>query len=178
LRVPIVPGLLVAAALAISAGAAAIPAAAQPQADGATCVAMFRQFDILQEMYPNNRARYSNRAAQPPVLTQAQLLRNAGCVTMTRELAPMAGLTPHPFGDSGAAIRPSRMHAGVVTSMQDDAEVRAFFEANGVPAASIGSAPLGRRIYVGPFATQGALDHARDLAVRMGFASPYYPASM
>jgi hypothetical protein len=160
--------LLVAAALA-GGGAAAAPR----QADGPTCVAMFKQFDVLQKLYPNNRARYQNRAAQPPVLAQAQLLRNAGCITLTRELAPMAGLTPRPIGGGGPAIRPTRVHAGVVTSMQDDAAVRAFFEANGVPARSIGSAPLGRRIYVGPFATQGALDQARDLAVRMGFASPY-----
>jgi hypothetical protein len=165
--------ILAAAVLALAAPLAA----AQPQADGAACVAMFRQFDLLQSMYPNNRARYQNRAAQPPVMAQAQLLRNAGCITMTRELAPMATLQPRPVAGGGPAIVPVQLHVGVVTSMQDDASVRAFFEANGIRARSIGSAPLGRRIYIGPFASQGALDQARDLAVRAGFASPY-PADM
>jgi hypothetical protein len=176
--VRLLPALGVAAALAALAGVAPVPAAAQSRnADGATCVALFQQFDVLQKLYPNNRALYQNRAAQPPVEVQAQLVRNAGCLTLTRELAPMAGLTPHGVGDSGPAIAPIRLHAGVVTNMQDDADARAFFEASGIPARSVGSAPLGRRIYIGPFATQGALDEARDLAVRAGFASPY-PARM
>jgi hypothetical protein len=61
----------------------------------------------------------------------------------------------------------------VVTNMEDDAAARAFFAANGVPARSIGSPALGRRIYLGPFRTRGDLDVARDLAVRAGFAFPY-----
>ena len=65
------------------------------------------------------------------------------------------------------------LHAGVVTNMEDDARARAFFAEHGVRARSIGSAPLGRRIYIGPFATQGALDSAVQLAVGAGFASPY-----
>jgi hypothetical protein len=57
--------------------------------------------------------------------------------------------------------------------MADDGNALAFFEANGVPARSVGSSALGRRIYLGPFATQGALDGARELALRAGFAYPY-----
>ena len=57
--------------------------------------------------------------------------------------------------------------------MQDDARARAFFASKGVTARSVGSAPLGRRIYIGPFVTQGALDQARALALDAGFASPY-----
>ena len=81
-----------------------------------------------------------------------------------------------PVVDGGPAIPPVSLHAGVVTNMADDADARAFFEAHGVPARSIGSPGLGRRIYLGPFRTQAALDGARDLAVRAGFAYPY-PAS-
>jgi hypothetical protein len=172
-RLRLLPAATIAAALAVSTAAAPVPAASQPQADGATCVALFKQFDLLQSMYPNNRQRYSGRSAQPPVETQAQLVRNAGCITLTRELAPMATVKPHPIADSGPAITPTQLHAGVVTNMEDDANVRAFFAANGIQSKSVGSAPLGRRIYVGPFATQGGLDAARDLAVRAGFASPY-----
>ncbi|MFO1140989.1 MAG: hypothetical protein U1E59_01150 [Amaricoccus sp.] len=138
---------------------------------------MFQQFDTLQWLYPNNKSRYQNRVAQPPVATQAQLVRNAGCITTSAELAGMAQVEPGTIANSGAAIAPTSLHAGVVTSMEDDARARAFFAAHGIQARSIGSAPLGRRIYIGPFATQGALDRARDLAVRAGFASPY-PARM
>ena len=177
MRVPIVPGLpgLLVAALLAAGGAPA--ASGRAPADSATCVALFQRFDVLQRMYPNNRQRYQNRVAPPPVAAQAQLVRNAGCITSTAELAPMEGLAPGVVADAGPAIAPVQLHAGVVTNMQDDARARAFFEAHGVRARSIGSAPLGRRVYIGPFATQGALDRARDLAVRAGFASPY-PADL
>jgi hypothetical protein len=172
-RWPILSALLI--ALALPAGGAA--AAGAPPADGPACVAMFRQFDLLQSMYPNNRSRYQNRVAQPPVEAQAQRVRNAGCITTTAELTPMDAVPPGIVADAGAAIAPVQLHAGVVTNMQDDARARAFFEAHGVRARSIGSGPLGRRIYVGPFRTEGALDGARALATRAGFAAPY-PADM
>ena len=57
--------------------------------------------------------------------------------------------------------------------MADEANAIAFFNAHGARARSIGAAGLGRRIYLGPFATQGALDQARDLAVAAGFTAPY-----
>jgi hypothetical protein len=78
-----------------------------------------------------------------------------------------------PVTEAGPAIPPVSLHAGVVANMQDDARARAFFEGQGVPARSVGSAPLGRRIYLGPFATVGALDQTRDLALRAGFVAPY-----
>ena len=92
------------------------------------------------------------------VEAQAQRVRNAGCITLTRDLAGMEAVGGPPVADSAPAIPPISLHAGVVTNMQDDARARAFFAAHGVPARSVGSAPLGRRIYLGPFATQGALD--------------------
>jgi len=161
---------------AVLAGALVpLPAAAQSQAQASptTCVAMFRQYDVLENLYPNNRQRYANRVAPAPVVAQAQVIRNAGCITLTRELAPMATLRPAPVVDGGRRITPTRLHVGVVTNMADDAATQAFFQASGVSARSIGSAPLGRRIYVGPFATEGALDAASALAVTAGFASPY-----
>ena len=69
------------------------------------------------------------------------------------------------------------MHAGVVTSMEDEAAALAFFAATGRRARSIGAAGLGRRIYLGPFATEGALDGATALARAAGFAAPY-PADL
>jgi hypothetical protein len=140
-------------------------------------VALFQEFDILQQMYPNNQRRYENRVAHPLVEAQAQRVRQAGCITMTRDLAGMETTGPAPATppamSPGAAIAPISLHAGVVTNMADDARARAFFESHGIPARSVGSAPLGRRVYLGPFATQRALDAARDLALRAGFVAPY-----
>jgi hypothetical protein len=169
LRLP--PPIL--AALAIAGCAPGQIAGPGPQASGNDCAALFRQFDILEAMYPSNQRRYQNRVAPPPVEAQAQLVRNAGCITLTRDLDGMEAAGGAPVTPSGPAIAPISLHAGVVTNMEDDARARAFFASQGVPARSIGSAPLGRRIYLGPFATQGALDAARDLALRAGFASPY-----
>jgi hypothetical protein len=164
--------LAFAAALALAACVEAQPGG-PTRASGNVCVALFQEFDVLQRMYPNNQRRYENRAARPLVEAQAQRIRQAGCITLTRDLAGMEAVGGPPVANAGPAIAPLLLHAGVVTNMQDDARARAFFEAHGLPARSVGSAPLGRRIYVGPFATQGALDQARDLALRAGFVAPY-----
>jgi len=58
-----------------------------------------------------------------------------------------------------------------------DAPPVAFFQRQGVRVRSVGRAGLGRRIYIGPFATEGALESARQLAISAGFTSPY-PANL
>jgi hypothetical protein len=135
-------------------------------------VALFRQFDRLEALYPSNQRRYQDRVAPPLVEAQAQRLRMNDCITLTRDLSGMETAAA-PAAVGGPGIAPVSLHAGVVTSMEDDARARAFFASQGVPARSIGSAPLGRRVYLGPFDTQGALDSARDLAFRAGFRYPY-----
>lgn len=168
------PLLILTIAAAIAGSAAGAPASAQTRpADAATCVVLLKQFDVLQNLYPNNKSRYDGRVAQPPVETQAQRVRNSGCITLTRELVGMETVAAPPVSNAGPAIAPTQLHAGVVTNMADDARARAFFASKGVLARSVGSAPLGRRIYIGPFATQGALDEAAALALAAGFASPY-----
>ena len=161
------------AALALAGCVQGTPATGPSPVSGNTCVALFQQFDVLETMYPSNQRRYENRVAPPLVEAQAQRLRVAGCITMTRDLQGMESLPATRLADAGPPIPPVSLHAGVVTSMADDARARAFFEARGVPVRTVGSAPLGRRVYLGPFATQGGLDQARDLALRAGFAAPY-----
>ncbi len=170
MRVRSVSALAIAAALA---GCAAASAPGPSRAGGELCTALFQQYDVLETLYPSNQRRYENRVAPPPVETQAQRIRNAGCITLTRDLAGMETATAPAAAGPGPAIAPVSLHAGVVTNMEDDARARAFFASHGVPARSVGSAPLGRRVYLGPFATQGALDAARALALSAGFASPY-----
>ena len=83
---------------------------------------------MLQRMYPNNQRRYENRVAPPLVEAQAQRVRQAGCITLSRDLAGMEATEGGPVTDSGPAIAPISLHAGVVTNMEDDARARAFFE--------------------------------------------------
>lgn len=161
------------AALALAACVQGPSPTGPSRASGNTCVALFQRYDILEAIYPDNQRRFDNRVARPPVEMQAQLIRQAGCITLTRDLVGMESAPATPVTDSGPAIPSVGLHAGVVTNMADDARSRAFFAARAVPARTVGSAPLGRRVYLGPFATEGALDQARDLALRAGFAAPY-----
>lgn len=141
--------------------------------EGASCVLLFQQFDRVEDTMSTPRGRRDRMAIPPALQLPAQRLRSAGCLTMTADLAPMSRLDTPAVVDGGRAIPPTRVHAGAVTSMADDAAARAFFAAHGVEATSIGSPALGRRVYVGPFATEGALQGALDLARAAGFASPY-----
>jgi hypothetical protein len=165
-------GISLAAVLALG-GCAGGPAPGPARASAEQCVALFRQFDVLENLYPDNQRRFQDRVASPPVAAQAQWLRNAGCITMNADLAGMDEYAGPLVADGGAAIPPTSLHAGVVTSMEDDARARAFFSGKGVPVRTIGSAPLGRRVYIGPFGTEGAVNGARELALGAGFAFPY-----
>jgi hypothetical protein len=135
------------------------------------CVALFETYDRIKASMstPSGRA---DRMVIPPVLQRpVQDLQEAGCLTMSDELD--VEVAAPPVVDGGAAIAATGVHAGIVTDMGDEAAALAFFEAQGIEARSIGAAGLGRRIYLGPFATQGALDGAMALARAAGFASPY-----
>ncbi len=140
------------------------------------CVDLFQTFDRT-EANMSTPTGWRDRMVIPPALQRPTIrLRSAGCITMSDDLAPMATLAAPAVTDSGRAIPPTRIHAGAVTSMADDAAAKAFFTAHGLNATSIGSSALGRRIYVGPLTTEGALQGALALAQSAGFASPY-PAS-
>ena len=153
--------------------ACAAPAIGPSRATGPDCVALFRAYDVTAATM-STPGGWSDWMSIPPALQwPIARLRNAGCLTMSDDLAPLSTIGPAPVVESGPAIPPTSLHAGVVTSMADEVTVLAFFDEHGVRARSIGAAGLGRRIYLGPFRTQGGLDSARDLAVRAGFASPY-----
>ena len=107
----------------------------------------------------------------------ARLLRMGNCLTFTDQLAPLATLGPEAGAraraNAGPSIPPTSVHVGSVTSMADEARVIDFFAAQGLRARGLGAPYLGRRIYVGPFATAGALEGAMGLARDAGFAYPY-----
>ncbi len=162
---------LAAAALAgCAAGPGTSPVA---RGDGPACVEAFRWYDSVAATMSTPSGRGDHMAIPPDLQMPVSRIRSLGCLTFSDDLAPMATVSRPPVADGGPAIPRTSIHAGVVTSMGDEADALAFFTAHGVRARGLGAAGLGRRIYLGPFVTQGALDQARDLAVAAGFASPY-----
>lgn len=162
------------AALAISAGTAGAQSLDNPR-----CPMWFNLYDTTVQQFGNNTR--GNRQAPAPVMNAARQVRMGNCLTFARALAGLDAI-PEAAGakartPSGPAIRPIYIHAGIVTSTEDDARARAFFERQGLGVRSVGAAYLGRRIYVGPFATAGQLEAARTLAIQAGFAYPY-PAAI
>lgn len=168
MRALTVPVLLALAACAAGPG----PAPAS-RADAATCVEAFRWYDLVDATMSTPRGLDGDMPIPPDLQMPVSRIRSLGCLTMSDDLAPMATASRPAVADGGALIPRTWVHAGVVTNMVDEAEAVAFFGAHGAPARGLGAAGLGRRIYVGPFATQGALDRAIDLAVAAGFAAPY-----
>lgn len=159
------------AAAAVLAGCGPDPLPTDvPPAD---CVALFQRFDAMERYLGTLGGLEDRFSAHPELMQEGRRIQRAGCLTFTNELSGMESVAGPPVVDSGPAIIPTSLHAGVVTDMAEDARALAFFEAAGVQARSVGSAPLGRRIYLGPFRTGGALASAAELARRAGFASPY-----
>ncbi|TPE50424.1 hypothetical protein FJM51_11535 [Amaricoccus solimangrovi] len=101
----------------------------------------------------------------------------ANCLTFSDQLAPMSALGPEAGlaarTPSGPVIPPTDLHVGIVTSTADETRAITFFAAQGLRARGIGAPYLGRRIYVGPFTTAGALEGGAALARAAGFAYPY-----
>ena len=162
--------VVIMASVALSLGACAPAGGPVDTAPGwGNCVALFRNYDLLEQTV----RRPDDRTIPPGLNLPISLLRQNGCIAVTADLVGMESLPVVPITDGGAAIAPISLHAGVVTSTEDDARSRAFFAARGVQARSVGVAGLGRRIYLGPFRTDGALNAARELAVSAGFAYPY-----
>lgn len=140
------------------------------------CPARFQIYETATRMSgaPDNQR---SRTVSPQVHAAARWLRMGNCLTFTDQLAPMATLgaaagqkarTP-----AGPTMAPTWLHVGIVTSSADEARAIAFFSAQGLGARGLGAAFLGRRIYVGPFTTLGAMEGGEALARAAGFAYPY-----
>ncbi|MBB5223614.1 hypothetical protein HNP73_003568 [Amaricoccus macauensis] len=159
------------AALAVLAGLVACTGVPPPAPTD--CVSLFERFDLIEATMSTAGPRRDQPTIRPELQRITSAIRQYGCISLSRELNFDAAPTA-PIVESGPRlVPPVRIHAGAVTSMSDDAAARAFFESHGLRATSIGSAALGRRIYVGPFATRGALDAALALARSAGFTHAY-----
>ncbi len=162
-----------AGALALVLGLMPSVASAQ-QLDNPRCPFLFNQYEVATRVFGENSYR-RDQMLPSGVMNAARSLRMGNCLTFTDAMTGMdkvSGRAGGPAG-SGAPIAPVYLHAGIVTSMADDAKAREFFEAHGFQARSVGAVLLGRRIYVGPINTTGGFEEARNLALAAGFAYPY-----
>jgi len=170
---------LVAAAAIVAAPIVAAPVLAAAPRDASTCLALYGHYDNLAWLYPNNKwSNEGSRVMQPSELSRPmQLLRTNGCLTTSGDIDGMpalfARLAPHSIRDSGAAIPATALHVGIVTGFYDEGRVTQFFRGLGYRSRGVGAIGLGRRIYLGPFTSQGALDEAIGIAREAGFISPY-----
>jgi hypothetical protein len=155
--------LLAAAAIGLAACAAGPP----PLPSNAVCAALFDRLDVI-EFTPQTGFGFDFRQAQ------LARIREGRCLTFTREISGLETFEARPApAPTGLGLRPTvAVQAGVVTNMDDDARALAFFQRFGYRARSVGSAGLGRRIYV-EATTQGAVLDIVALAGAAGFVGAY-----
>lgn len=169
-------GLLVAVG-----GCSGGPIADQPsRGDPAVCLDLFESYDRAVRFNPSNA--YGTDDAPAPIMPSgverpARLLVRGGCLTSAADLDGMpalaAKLAGHQVADSGPAIPEVPVHLGIVTGIGDEREATRFFRGLGYRSRGIGAPGLGRRLYIGPFVSQGALEDAIGIAREAGFVAPY-----
>jgi hypothetical protein len=164
---------------ALLLGACAAGNAPDAARDAERCVFLFDQYDALVDLYPNQALGGFGIGgiAFNPIQQQIAFIRSADCLTRESELDGMEALGENlrPFTPEtgGGAIPPVTIMAGIVTSPAAETRAVAFFQSLGYPTRTVGAPQLGRRILVGSFTTQGALDQALAVAREAGFESAY-----
>lgn len=172
---------LMAGVMLVVAGCSGMALVDEPsRGDPAACLAAFEAYDRAVWLYPSNKFGSDDAPATmvpAPVSRPAQALVTQGCLTSSADLAGMpalaARLAGHRVVDSGAAIRPTALHLGIVTGIGDEQESTWFFRGLGYRSRGVGAPTLGRRLYIGPFVSQGALDEAIAIAKEAGFIAPF-----
>lgn len=169
--------LWLAAALAVLAGCQDTPASMAVSGDqGAVCERRLQDFDRAELFFSNGgwgREQFLSREVQ----RAAQDARQAGCVTGTgitdRLAAQLPAAKAMPRGEHGAPIQPIWLQAGIVGGISAELQSRDFFSALGFTVRSRGAPGLGRRVFIGPFSTEGGLADAAAIARSVGFVAPY-----
>jgi hypothetical protein len=169
-----------AAALLLLAGTAACTAGTTPPPSRAeVCAWYFARYDTAVRVYGTPSIDEDFGLVPPAPLSRwIEGLRRNGCVTTSSELdglqALAARLAPYRIDNSGPALRrPVPIHLGIVTNFYDQGRVSEFVRGLGYRTRSVGAETLGRRIYIGPFTTQSAVDQALAVAREAGFIAPY-----
>jgi hypothetical protein len=162
---------------AAAALAGALLAGAAAQAASPFCTARFGDYDRAVLFFGSSGAQQEHPRVAPAIDRSIQRLRAGDCLTGWDEIAGLQllgdDLRGTLRGEHGAPIRPTTLQVGVVLGVSSEVQARQFFAGLGYRVRSQGAPYLGRRIYVGPFTTEGGLAEARDVALRAGFVAPY-----
>jgi hypothetical protein len=168
---------LAAPVLAILAGCQDVPGRDPVMADPtATCERRLQEYDRAALFFSNGD--WGRRQSMSPQIQQAaQAARQAGCVTgadVTDWLASqLPGIRGTLRGEQGAPIERTWLQVGVVGGISAEVQSRNFFSGLGYSVRSRGAPALGRRIFIGPFATAGGLAEAIEVSRRVGFIAPF-----
>lgn len=172
-RFPLRLALVLLTGLAGCAGSDAVAPASRD------CVALFTQYDRLERSGQDTSFDPASGTLElsPALARQTQFLIRGGCRTRTADLDRLEDLaTAHPefrIATGGAQIPPVPVHLGVLTAIGDERAVTRAFRSLGYQSRGLGAMGLGRRIYIGPFTDQAALDQALAIAREAGFKAPY-----
>lgn len=164
-------------ALAILAGCQDVPGRDPAMADPtATCERRLQEYDQAALFFSGSDWG-RNQTIPMQIQRAAQSAREAGCVTGGEVTDWLAGQLPAIRGtlrgEHGAPIAPTWLQVGIVAGVSSEVQTREFFAGLGFRPRSRGAQGLGRRIFIGPFVTEGGLAEAIELSLRVGFVAPY-----
>ena len=149
------------------------------RADPETCLVLFESLDRTIRFYPPDtfRTRSGRRVVNPRISRTAIKILRAGCTTDQADLVVMDTLASElgdfRIEDSGPPSEVNALQVGIVTGLIDEVRVAQFFGRLGYRYRSSGVEMLGRRIFIGPIRSEGAMEQAIDVARRAGFIAPY-----
>ena len=160
--------------------AACAPPPADPVARGELCRDAFRAYDREKRLNPDflpirsvpDRPLFAEGSREFAV--ESRLLQ-FDCLLRPDDMPDIAAL------DRGGLAKPAPVtpaprqyvHLALVTSNADEAALRGFAESLGYSAGAKGVKRLGRRVYLGPFASAEEQAAALRLAEALGIGSAY-----
>ena len=149
------------------------------RADPETCLILFASLDRTIRFYPPDtyRSRSGRRIINPRLSRIVHKILRGGCTTDQADLVVMDTLASElgdfRIEDSGSPSETNALQVGIVTGLIDEVRVAQFFGRLGYRYRSSGVEMLGRRVFIGPIRSEGAMEQAIDVARRAGFIAPY-----
>lgn len=166
---------LAALSLAALAAACTTPPGTAPD-HAAICERALSAYDTAAWLYPV--PRFGDDGVTPPAALSRAVgdVRENGCLTSGEDLADLPAvaqrLKPFAMDTRGPEISETTVQLGIVTGINDEARVTDFVRALGYRSRGVGAEGLGRRLFVGPFTTQSAVDQAIAVGREAGFVAP------
>ncbi|MXU66424.1 hypothetical protein [Oceanomicrobium pacificus] len=146
------------------------PGQVAPQDRAGNCVPLFREYDSLKTFDRGagfgvgGPASFSTRLNIIETEIVAKL-----CITQDSQVKSVAGRSDLAYAESGNPVSPVRLHIGTVNNWDTANRVKAEFESLGYQVSIQPSGRVGKRIYLGPFRTEGGLQRGAAAAREAGF---------